>query len=228
VALVALGALNPVPTRAAAGPKMPPRDTAHVALQSSLSAFSVGLVAHTINPASGVSSTLIAAASQDMTGTGYFIEIFDHTTHTFLKACNTGYWCNVDVTQNGCVAHQYFAYISFLDTNEVPSGVQATSPQDVWVVWGASVSISASLNAPGQLDTVTIKATSCFDVGPTPYFISLYGVESGQLHKYATSGSGFTASDNIGPLLPNRLTTWVAIIDNPAIAISSPLFLTWS
>ncbi|HXM54426.1 MAG TPA: tetratricopeptide repeat protein [Candidatus Dormibacteraeota bacterium] len=132
----------------------------------------------------------------------------------------------VGVTLSGCVAHQYIAYISLSDTHEVPSGLQATSNSS-WVVWGASVSVAASPNPPNQIQTVAVTATSCFDVGPTPYFVSLYEVVNGQLVKIAFSGSGFTASDNVGPDNPNELHTFVAMIDSPAIAVSNPVFVTW-
>jgi hypothetical protein len=82
---------------------------------------------------SGSPVTLTAASSQPVDGSGFVIEIFDHTTGHLLVACATGATCSWVVTQATPTTHIYVAYIAPASSTDPPPNAQNSS--QISVTW---------------------------------------------------------------------------------------------
>lgn len=146
----------------------------------SVTSWSVSLSASASNVQTGATVTLTATANQSVTGTGYFIDIFDQATGEG-EGCTTGSTCQAFFTNAQPGSHTYVAYV---DSDPVfhysPCCVAATS-NTVTVTWYD-------------------RATTAFDVefavdGTLPAFpcaggcnANLTGAGSGTGKAQATSG----------------------------------------
>lgn len=121
---------------------------------------------------------LTANTSTDVGSTPFNIEIFDATMGIWLNDCNSGTVCHAVARQTVATTHRYVAYVSAQSTSLPPPAVQNTSTP-VFVTWsttGWSISVT-KYDTPGD-GTQSVTATANGDVGPTPYFIELFDVDS--------------------------------------------------
>ena len=168
--------------------------------------LSVSLTAVPAALTAGGTTALTASANVNVGPTPWFIVILDSTTGTVVAVCGSGTTCSTTVTMAGCAVHTYNAYISA--TSNPPTDVRAVSSSVVasWLV----VSLSASPAQPAPGGTVTLTATTCLNVGPTPYFIRIYDLTGGtmtQLGSGAGSGTSFSAVVKIA--LRMKRTFWI-------------------
>jgi hypothetical protein len=173
----------------------------------------------------GGTTTLTANTNFNVGPTPWFIVIVDESTGTNVAVCGFGTTCSTTVSMAGCSVQIYEAFIS-ADTSP-PSDVRASSNSVVasWLV----VSLSASPAQPAPGGTVTLTATSCLDVGPTPFFIRIYDITGGTMTLLANAGAGTSVSATVGAFAPNATHTYLAVIaSTPVVAVSNPAFLTWS
>lgn len=134
---------------------------------------------------------LTSTTSADIGPSPFYAEIYDATTGTRLQYCGFGTSCSVTATQAVATTHKFVAYVSNYSTTNPPAGIQATSNPGfaTWANTGYRLSLSASRTAYGQ-DTLT--ATSNINVGPTPYYIEIFNLNTNT--RVAVCGSGTTCS----------------------------------
>lgn len=99
----------------------------------------LSLSASPSSPAAGQTTTLTATSSASVTGTGNYLEIYDHTTGALLNQCSGGATCNASATQVTATTHSYIAYIAAPGTTDPPPSVESTS-NTVSVTWQPSPS----------------------------------------------------------------------------------------
>lgn len=137
-------------------------------------------------------SLVTVYANTDVGPTPYWLELFDATTGANLAICASGSSCSAWVNQSGATVHWYSGYASSYGTSNPPPAVQASA--SIFVVW-FSVSLTASLQAmqPGQTTSLQAKANA--DVGPSPYWISIFDMTTGA--RVAICAAGTTCGVNI-------------------------------
>jgi hypothetical protein len=117
--------------------------------------WTVSLSADASDVEVGTTVTLTATANQSLTGTGYFLDIFDQTTGTGVGYCSVGSSCQVTHSEAGAGSHTFVAYV---DGDPVfhypPCCVQATS-NAVTVNWHARATalLDVEFSASGTLPT---------------------------------------------------------------------------
>ncbi len=136
-------------------------------------------------------SILTATASADIGPSPFYIQIYNATTGTHLKSCGFGTTCSVGTSKAFATTQRFVAYVSSYGTAYPPTGVQATSnPSYVtWTNGAYRVSLASAYVSPFQR---TLTATSNINVGPTPYFIEIFNLNTGA--RIAVCGTGTTCS----------------------------------
>lgn len=142
-------------------------------------------------PLNGV-ATLTSTTSQDISTAPQWTEIYDATTGTRLNDCGFGTTCSATISEAAATTHKFVAYVSNLSTLNPPTGIIATS-NAVFTTW-TSGNYRVSLTGPTTTygSPVTLTATSNVNVGPTPYYIEIYNVDTGA--RIAVCGTGTTCS----------------------------------
>lgn len=154
----------------------PPAPVAATSSLVQVTWLTVSLAANPTLLAPAAISTLTATTTQDVGSTPYYIEIFDHSTHTLLASCATGTSCSTSVSQSGAAVRNFIAYVSAYGTGDPPSNARTTSNVVPVTWWGVSLSTSSSLVGPGA--TVTLTATANFNVSGTPYWVEIFDQSS--------------------------------------------------
>jgi hypothetical protein len=148
----------------------PPNEVAWSGTQVTWTGVSLTLsTSATTLPVNGV-VTLGATTSQDIGPSPFYIEILDTTSQTVLASCGFGTRCGTTVSQAAATTHRYLAAVASYSGALPPPNLQTLS-MPAWVAWTSSdwqVSLVAGPN-----DTAT--ATANHDVGPTPYYIEIFG-----------------------------------------------------
>jgi len=131
--------------------------------------------------------TLTATSSDDVGPSPYYIEIYDDDHGTRLAVCGSGTTCSVTVTETSAGTHRYRAYVSNYDSANPPASVHGQSLFGFVTVndggWQASISET------GGQGIYNVTATANQDVGPTPYWIEIFDMQTGQLVQQCSSGS---------------------------------------
>jgi hypothetical protein len=157
---------------------------------------SVG-VTLSVNPSTvnvGASSTLSTVTTADIGPSPFWTQIFDLNTGARVGYCGFGTTCSATVSQSVATTHRFRAYVASYGTSLPLTNVQATSLTD-YVTWsnaGYRLSLTTSRTSAGH-DTVT--ATSNVNVGPTPWYIEIFNVNTGA--RIAVCGTGTTCSANV-------------------------------
>ena len=144
----------------------------------------------------GESVTLTATTNAPDKQTSIGLAIIDTSTGTTVVSCETGPQlgnsnCTITVSQGAPGTHTYQA--------------RARNPADAYTIAQTQV-VSNTLAEPwlsvsvaaaryiGVGKNVTVIGQANVDVGPTPYYISLYDVTGGNLQLLTACGSGTTCS----------------------------------
>jgi hypothetical protein len=128
-------------------------------------------------PLNGV-DTLTATTSTNVGPTPFWTEIYDATTGTRLTYCGSGTTCSVTTSQAVATTHKFVAYVSALSSTFPPASTIDTS-NPVYATWTAS-SYRVTLSGPtSSYGSVTLTATANTNVGPTPYYIEIYNLDTG-------------------------------------------------
>ena len=135
--------------------------------------------------------TFTANASQDVTGTGYAIELWDTTTGQRLTYCSRGLSCSTSLIEPTAGAHVVEADLALVAAIDSRPPVLATSAlvPGTWV----AVNLAASAAYPSQGGVVSLTATATADLTGTPWAIYIY-TASGQLVGRPCSASICAAS----------------------------------
>jgi hypothetical protein len=171
----------------------------------------------------GGTTTLTATTANDVGPSPYYIEIFDVTAGSRLSVCGSGTTCTATESQSQTITHQFVAYVSANSTALPPASTVAQSATS-YVTWrpnGYTLSLATSSSSNGAL---TVTATSSVDVGPTPYFIQIYGEDTG--NRICSAGSGTTCSTSFTPASSG--SHLVAFIGPSSTTLNPPAILASS
>jgi hypothetical protein len=156
----------------------------------------LGLAASQNTAALGGTVTLYAVTDADVGPSPFYIEIFDVTTGTRLVFCATGVTCNASVSQTAATTDRYVAYLAGLGTTLPLPTVQDTT-EPVFVTWAATGwSITTTTVDVSGGGTQSVTATASGDVGPTPYYIELFDVDTGARIGLCGTGTACTVAYN--------------------------------
>jgi hypothetical protein len=136
-------------------------------------------------------ATLTANTSSDVGPSPFWIEIYDATTGTRLTYCGYGTSCSTTTSQAVATTHKFVAYVSAYSTTFPPANTIATS-NPVFVTWtagGYRVTLSGPTYSYGS---ETLTATANVNVGPTPYYIEIFDLDTGV--RLTVCGSGTSCS----------------------------------
>jgi hypothetical protein len=138
-------------------------------------------------------STLRASVGTDVGPTPYNILVFDTgstpngTSGRLVASCGTGTVCTVSVTQPRPTFEYYETLIATYGTTYPPADIQARATTRVgWATNPLTLHPTSPTAAVGQ--TAIIGAVADTDVGPTPFYLSVYDATTGQ--RVANCGSG--------------------------------------
>lgn len=153
----------------------------------------IGLAASANTVSVGGATTITATTGDDVGPSPFYIQIFDETTQTRVAVCGFGQSCSAVVSQAVATTHRFASFVSDHSTAFPPTGtISASAP--TYVTW-ADAGFQVALSAPGTVVNtyqVTVTATVNRDIGPTPYFIRIFNIGTGQL--VGTCGFGTTCS----------------------------------
>jgi hypothetical protein len=192
--------------------------------------WSVSLAASSVELWPRQYSTLTATASRDVGPTPYYIRIVDLTTHATLATCGTGTTCSVPVTQPARALHYYEALITMWDGS-------STQTLSRWVLiswkYYAALSLTATASTLPVGSTTTLTATSSDDVGPSPFWIEIFDVDTAT--RLSACGWGKTCSASVTQQVATThkfiayVSDWSAT-SPPAgvIETSDPSWVTWN
>ncbi|MGF7229241.1 MAG: hypothetical protein ACQR33_04635 [Candidatus Saccharibacteria bacterium] len=168
--------------------------------------LSLVTTSNTTLPLNGVAS-FKATTSSDVGPSPFWIELYDATTGMRLSYCGFGTTCTATTTQAVATTHKIVAYVSSLSTTVPPANTIATS-SPVYETWTAG-NYRVSLSGPaGSYGSETITATANQNVGPTPYWIEIFDLDTNT--RVAVCGSGTVCTATVA--LNNGINHYVAFI----------------
>lgn len=178
---------------------------------------------------------LTAVTNYGVTGTPFWISIFDLTKGTYLAACHAGRVCTIAVTEQTPGVDDYVAALSLKPrgpSDYPPPGYLA---HDVTSVLWKSVSVSLVAN-PTTVEVgspTTLTATTSADLSSSPFFVQIYDTSTGTLVQSCGGASPCTATFTGSQAATDSFVAYVA-----PYATSSPLkssqaesttsYVTWS
>jgi hypothetical protein len=151
-------------------------------------------------------ATLTAVTDQDIGPSPFFVEIYDVTAATRLTYCWTGTTCSVTVSNPTNVnnptptTHRYRACFTVWTgpppgSFPPPNALECTG--DHTVSWASAAPRVLLTVTPVSGGGFTATALTPLDVGPTPYWIQIYNVDSGA--RLALCGFGPICSATLPP-----------------------------
>jgi len=130
-------------------------------------------------------STLMATVGTDVGPTPYYILIFDTgrgpngTSGTLIASCGSGTVCGVSVTQPRPTFEYYDTVIAPYSTAYPPANIQARVTTSVgWAGNPITLNVGAPTTNVGR--SVLVGAVAASDVGPTPFYLSVFDATTGQ------------------------------------------------
>lgn len=170
----------------------------------------------------GATSTVTATVKWDVGPTSWYIQLFDATTGSRIARCGSGTTCSATVSQAVATTHTFQAFVS-TDTTVFPPPNPLESSAKSYVTWtnsGYTISLSSpSWVGAGSLTPIT--ATASVDVGPTPYYITIFRQDTGE--KIKSCGSGTTCTVNYYAPLGSTLPYAAFISANSASLLPSDI-----
>lgn len=158
----------------------------------------------------GGTTTLTSTTSADIGPSPFYAEIYDQTSGTLVGLCGFTTTCSVTTSQAVATTHKFIAYVSLYSTGNPPTGIQATS-NNAYVTWantGYRVSLAGSRTGFNQ-ETLT-ASTGTINVGPTPYWIQIFNLNTGA--RIAVCGTGTSCSATVA--LGYGTTNYVAFVSS--------------
>jgi hypothetical protein len=151
----------------------------------------------------GGTTTLTAITDYDVGPSPFFVEIYDVTTATMIRSCGgtppphqgEPTRCSVDVSYAVATTHQYRAcFMGASPSFPPPNALECTRDQSVsWANANGTGRVLLTVTPPPNPGgNYTATAYSTFNVGPTPYYIQIYNLETGS--RIAVCGSGTACS----------------------------------
>jgi hypothetical protein len=162
--------------------------------------FFVELDASAPTVAVGQPSTLTATTGVNVGPTPWFIDIYDKTTNTLLRACASGTSCSVNVAEGVETTHRYVAYVGAPSATAPPQALQGTS-NSAFVSWtnsGITVNLTGPqvviVNSDGRGYYTANTNVNVEDVSPSdPSVLIIYDETTGQMLGFTSVGDTYTA-----------------------------------
>jgi hypothetical protein len=191
------------------------------------SAPTVTLTASTKSPGVAQPVKLTAEASEPMTGTPFWLVVFDPATGLPLVACGTGATCSVTVAEPSARTFDAAIFTFF------GAQVQQGPPASVSVNWPPlTVALVAKPAAAKVKGAVVLTATANGNVGPTGYSVLIVDVTSpSRPFVVAACPTGTTCQASAYQLKPGSRTyvAEIAYQNGTHVAYSSaPVTVSWS
>ena len=187
---------------------------------------SVGVSPQYTSP--GSSSLVTVYANTDVGPTPYWLELFDASTGANLAICASGSSCAAWVSQGSPTVHSYYGYASSYGTSLPPPSVQASASN--FVVW-FGITLAASLYAMSPGQTVSMQANTNANVGPSPYWISIFDETTGA--RVALCATGTSCGVNINQA-SSTIRDYIAYVGSNGtarppspVATSNSIEVTW-
>lgn len=166
-----------------------------------------------------LSCTLTATANGDVGPTPYYIQIWNQSTNTLLATCGAGTTCAVSAVSSTGAAYGFVAYVAPCCGNP-PSSEQAVS-NPVFIQWKTLdfVTVAGNYIDPPLGATEVVAGSLLDDVGPTPFYIQVWDVNTKTLLWQCGSGT-----DCYGSVSYNSATThgYLATIATYATSFPPP------
>jgi hypothetical protein len=139
-------------------------------------------------------TTVTAKANHTVSGTIYYIDIYNDNTDQVVAACGSGTSCSVALTSPTPAYVHYDAVISSspTDPNDYIAYDDNQGIDVEWLTMGLSFTGTKYTVPVGNTITLTEKSGS--DVGPTPFYVELWDTTTGTLLNECGSGTTCTAS----------------------------------
>lgn len=126
----------------------------------------------------GESTVLTATTDLDVGPSPWYISIVDVTTETLLIVCGSGKTCAIAVSQGLPTTHSYIAYL--VNSTSLPFTSILLQTQPSYVTWTSSGFV-VDLQEYYAIGSDKVIATTNANVGPTPYYITIFDVYTGAL-----------------------------------------------
>lgn len=139
----------------------------------------------------GASTTVSATVNRNLSSGPLWLDIYDVTTGTRIGHEGYDDTCTATVSQAAAGTHTYKAFLtSNNDGTLYPPANNFEETRIRYVTWtGTGYTISLSAPASSCEDCfVTVTATTNVDVGPTPYYITIFNMNGTKL-KSCSSGT---------------------------------------
>jgi hypothetical protein len=142
-------------------------------------------------------TTLTATTNMDVGPTPYYIRIYSlsfSTPTTLVASCGFGTTCTVSVTQ------PMIQNVMFQATIEDSAGTSpaldiAFGDNLAFVNWhGSGVTLTASPPTAAVGGTVTLSATTVYDIGPSPFYVELFDATTGTFLTACGTGTACSAA----------------------------------
>lgn len=168
-------------------------------------AWTVTLSASKTTPTINQAVTLTAVTNQDVGPTPYWIDIYDLGNNSLVTDCGFGTTCSGTVNKQTPTCDTYQAYVADLSSSNPPSNIQATSnpvtvcwqlpspPTPPWTVSLVGQPTQTVAGTPAALAAVTDN-----NVGPTPYWLEIYDLNTAQSVAICATGVDCTATVSNG------------------------------
>lgn len=167
----------------------------------------------------GVSVTLTATASADVSGTGFTIVIQADTGNT--KSCDSGTVCAWSVRSTTPTSHTFTVFV-----RDPAGGNAATGPNTVTVVWKAwTITLSVDQSVVPVGTSVNLTAMTNFDVHGTGLVIQIVADTGNQ--GTCTDGSSCVWTVNSNAPATHSFVAYVADSTGLTYAQSSSQTVTW-
>jgi hypothetical protein len=171
-------------------------------------------------------NTLVATSNQNLSKSGYYLQIFDETSGTRLKYCSTSdYICisiswtgvpNGSTTQTASVPHTYVAIIGSLSASYPPATIAAVSQEYTAAAWSATLPTTIANNK------LTLTATTNYDVLNSGFYLQIFDKTTGVRLNYCSSNS-YSCTSVSWTGVPYGSTTQTASVPHTYVAIVGSL-----
>lgn len=152
----------------------------------------------------GTTVNVTTTTSYNVGPTPYWTQIYDLTTGARLQACASGTVCTAVVSYSSPHFGRFEGFVGSYSTAAPPPPNNQGGSGEMDVAWNAidvHLAITSTQTLSSTQYAVDLTATSAVDVGPTPYWLEIFNVTTGQ--ELGACGGGTSCTEqtilNVGP-----------------------------
>ncbi|WP_159011816.1 DUF7467 domain-containing protein [Streptomyces sp. NRRL F-5123] len=178
-------------------------------------------------------ASVAVTTSQSVTGSGFYVRIYDYTIGAYIGTCNTGTICTAYETSPVAAGHGVDAFIADNSASFPPGHIQSEWDNSalVWKSTYLDLEASATTAAPGA--TVTLTSTAGTDISSSPFSNEIFDTTTGALLASCKTGTTCSATVTEAQATTHAFTAYFG--DNgttapPAAlqATSQTTYVTWT